>query len=49
MRAGRVFYTSSGSEANDTMVKMLWFINRISRAIRSARKILTRDGTAITG
>ncbi|MEM6308081.1 MAG: aminotransferase class III-fold pyridoxal phosphate-dependent enzyme, partial [Pseudomonadota bacterium] len=23
---GKVFYTNSGSEANDTMVKMLWFL-----------------------
>ena len=25
---GKVFYTNSGSEANDTMVKMLWFLGR---------------------
>jgi adenosylmethionine-8-amino-7-oxononanoate aminotransferase len=24
---GKVFYTNSGSEANDTLVKMLWFIH----------------------
>jgi len=24
---GRVFFTNSGSEANDTMVKMLWFLS----------------------
>ncbi len=38
---GRVFYTNSGSEANDTMVKMLWFLNR-SEGRPQARKILTR-------
>ena len=38
---GKVFYTNSGSEANDTMVKMLWFMNR-SRGRPQARKILTR-------
>ncbi len=24
---GRVFFCNSGSEANDTMVKMLWMLN----------------------
>lgn len=38
---GKVFYTNSGSEANDTMVKMLWFLNR-ARGRPRARKILTR-------
>lgn len=38
---GRVFYTNSGSEANDTLVKMLWFLNaREGKPER--RKILTR-------
>ncbi len=38
---GRVFYTNSGSEANDTMVKMLWFLGQ-SEGRAEARKILTR-------
>lgn len=38
---GKVFYTNSGSEANDTMVKMLWFLNR-SEGRPQARKIITR-------
>lgn len=38
---GRVFYTNSGSEANDTMVKMLWFLGR-AEGQPERRKILTR-------
>lgn len=38
---GKVFYTNSGSEANDTMVKMLWFLNA-HEGRPHARKILTR-------
>ncbi|MFN3146840.1 MAG: aminotransferase [Paracoccaceae bacterium] len=38
---GKVFYTSSGSEANDTMVKMLWLLNRVEGK-PERRKILTR-------
>ena len=38
---GKVFYTNSGSEANDTMVKMLWFLNG-SEGNPDKRKILTR-------
>lgn len=38
---GKVFYTNSGSEANDTMVKMLWFLHR-SEGRPQRRKILTR-------
>ena len=38
---GKVFYTNSGSEANDTMVKMLWFLNK-SEGTPEKRKILTR-------
>jgi adenosylmethionine-8-amino-7-oxononanoate aminotransferase len=38
---GRVFYTNSGSEANDTMVKILWFLGR-SEGHPERRKILTR-------
>ena len=38
---GRVFYTNSGSEANDTMVKMLWFLHA-AEGRPQARKILTR-------
>ncbi|WP_126978740.1 aminotransferase [Frigidibacter oleivorans] len=38
---GRVFYTNSGSEANDTMVKMLWFLG-LAEGQPQRRKILTR-------
>ncbi|KEO55171.1 aminotransferase [Thioclava pacifica] len=38
---GKVFYTNSGSEANDTMVKMLWFMHA-SEGKPQKRKILTR-------
>lgn len=38
---GKVFYTNSGSEANDTMVKMLWFLHG-SEGNPKKRKILTR-------
>lgn len=38
---GRVFYTNSGSEANDTMVKILWFLHG-SEGHPQRRKILTR-------
>lgn len=38
---GKVFFTNSGSEANDTVVKMLWMINRgLGRP--DCRKILSR-------
>lgn len=39
--SGRVFYTNSGSEANDTMVKILWFLHA-SEGKPQRRKILTR-------
>ncbi|MDP5306829.1 aminotransferase [Paracoccus spongiarum] len=39
---GKVFYTNSGSEANDTMVKMLWFLHA-SEGNPQRRKILTRS------
>ncbi|RMH48230.1 MAG: aminotransferase class III-fold pyridoxal phosphate-dependent enzyme [Alphaproteobacteria bacterium] len=39
---GKVFFTSSGSEANDTMVKMLWFINTV-KGRPEKRKIITRE------
>lgn len=38
---GRVFYTNSGSEANDTMVKALWMMNQIE-GNPQRRKIITR-------
>lgn len=38
---GRVFYTNSGSEANDTMVKILWFLNAVE-GNPQRRKIITR-------
>ncbi len=39
--SGRVFYTNSGSEANDTMVKILWFLHA-AEGNPKKRKILTR-------
>ena len=38
---GKVFYTNSGSEANDTMVKMLWLLAK-AEEVPERRKILTR-------
>ncbi|MEM1363420.1 MAG: aminotransferase class III-fold pyridoxal phosphate-dependent enzyme [Pseudomonadota bacterium] len=38
---GRVFFTNSGSEANDTLIKMLWFLAR-AEGQPQRRKILTR-------
>jgi 4-aminobutyrate---pyruvate transaminase len=38
---GKVFYTNSGSEANDTMVKMLWMLAK-AEGKPERRKILTR-------
>lgn len=38
---GRVFYTNSGSEANDTMVKILWFLGG-AEGNPQRRKIITR-------
>lgn len=38
---GKVFYTNSGSEANDTMVKMLWFLGG-AEGQPQRRKIITR-------
>jgi adenosylmethionine-8-amino-7-oxononanoate aminotransferase len=43
----RTFYTNSGSEANDTMVKMLWFLHA-AEGRPKRRKILTR-GNAYHG
>jgi 4-aminobutyrate---pyruvate transaminase len=40
---GRVFYTNSGSEANDTLVKMLWLLAS-AEGKPERRKILTRWG-----
>ncbi len=38
---GRVFFCNSGSEANDTMVKMLWMLNA-RKEKPNKRKIITR-------
>ena len=38
---GRVFFCNSGSEANDTMVKMLWMLNNM-KGNPQKRKIITR-------
>ena len=39
---GRVFFCNSGSEANDTMVKMLWMLNS-RKGNPQKRKIITRS------
>ncbi len=39
--SGRVFFTNSGSEANDTMVKMLWMLGMVEGQPQR-RKIITR-------
>ena len=39
--SGRVFFTNSGSEANDTVVKILWMLNR-GKGFFKKRKIITR-------
>ena len=38
---GRVFFCNSGSEANDTMIKMLWMLNT-KKGRPQKRKIITR-------
>ena len=38
---GKVFLCNSGSEANDTMVKMLWMLNKM-KGNPQKRKIITR-------
>lgn len=38
---GKVYYTNSGSEANDTVVKMLWMLNR-RNGQPQRRKIISR-------
>lgn len=39
--SGKVYYTNSGSEANDTVVKMLWMLHR-RNGQPQRRKIITR-------
>jgi 4-aminobutyrate---pyruvate transaminase len=43
IRGSRVFLVNSGSEANDTMVKLAWYYN-IARGKPSKRKIISRKG-----
>lgn len=40
-QSGKVYYTNSGSEANDTVVKMLWMLHR-RNGQPQRRKIITR-------
>jgi adenosylmethionine-8-amino-7-oxononanoate aminotransferase len=40
-KSGKVFFTNSGSEANDTAVKMLWMLNK-RKGEPHKRKIITR-------
>jgi len=42
MPAARVFFTSSGSEANDTQVKLAWYYNN-ARGKPEKKKIISRD------
>jgi Adenosylmethionine-8-amino-7-oxononanoate aminotransferase len=42
MRNGKVFLANSGSEANDTMVKLAWYYN-VARGRPEKRKIISRD------
>ena len=39
----KVFFTSSGSEANDTAVKLVWYYNN-SRGLAKKKKIISRIG-----
>jgi adenosylmethionine-8-amino-7-oxononanoate aminotransferase len=43
LSGGRVFFTNSGSEANDTAIKIAWMVQR-SRGEKNRRKILARQG-----
>ena len=38
---GKVFFCNSGSEANDTLIKMLWMLNRY-KGLPEKRKIISR-------
>ncbi len=40
-KSGKVFFTNSGSEANDTAIKILWMLNN-RRGKPNKRKIITR-------
>ena len=40
-KSGKVFFTNSGSEANDTAVKILWMLNK-RKGQPQKRKIITR-------
>ena len=42
MSEGKVFFNNSGSEANDTMVKMVWYYNNALGRPKK-KKIITRD------
>ncbi|PPR47418.1 MAG: putative aminotransferase [Alphaproteobacteria bacterium MarineAlpha5_Bin9] len=42
--SGKVFFTNSGSEANDTAVKILWMINK-RKNLNKKRKIITRTNS----
>jgi 4-aminobutyrate---pyruvate transaminase len=43
IRGGKVFLVNSGSEANDTMIKLAWFYN-VARGKPTKRKIISRKG-----
>ena len=43
LRDGRIVFTNSGSEANDTAIKMAWMVQR-NRGEKERRKILARHG-----
>lgn len=40
--ASKVFFTSSGSEANDTQIKLLWYYNN-ARGLPEKKKIISRQ------
>ena len=40
-RMGRVFYQSSGSEANESQIKLAWYYNN-ARGLKNKKKIISR-------
>jgi 4-aminobutyrate--pyruvate transaminase len=42
-RLKRAFFTNSGSEANDSVIKMVWYYNN-ARGLREKKKFIARNG-----